>query len=80
MPSNGEILALDGRPALAVLTDELGDLFRHSGPRFAPNLWAAERRLGAGGEPMRMRRIVAVDVARGSLLAWTADGPEPSCA
>ena len=29
---NGEILALDGRPALAVMTEELGDLFRHSGP------------------------------------------------
>ena len=72
---DGEILALDGRPALAVLTDELGDLFRHSGRRFAPNLWAAERSsCGAGGETMRMRRIVAVDEARGSLLL---DGGRP---
>ena len=72
---NGEILALDGRSALAVLTDELGDLFRHSGRRFAPNLWAAERSsCGAGGETMRMRRIVAVDEARGSLLL---DGGRP---
>ena len=72
---DGEILALDGRSALAVLTDELGDLFRHSGRRFAPNLWAAERSsCGAGGETMRMRRIVAVDEARGSLLL---DGGRP---
>ena len=72
---DGEILALDGRPALAVLTDELGDLFRHSGRRFAPNLWAAERAsCGGGGETMRMRRVAAIDEARGSLLL---DGGRP---
>jgi small ligand-binding sensory domain FIST len=72
---DGEILTLDGRPALAVLTDEQGDLFRHSGRRFAPNLWAAERSSGVdGGDSMRMRRIVAVDEARGSLLL---DGGRP---
>lgn len=71
----GEILALDGRTALAVLTDELGDLFRHSGRRFAPNLWVAERSsCRNSGETMRMRRIVAVDEARGSLLL---DGGRP---
>ena len=64
----GEILALDGRPALAVLTEELGDLFRHAGERFAPNLWVADRSsCGEGLETLRMRRIVAVDQQRGSL-------------
>jgi len=64
---NGEILSLDGRPALAVMTEELGDLFRHSGRRFAPELWISERARGAAGGVMRMRRIVEVDDARGSL-------------
>src|SRR5215207_2934805 len=64
----GEILALDGRPALEVLTAELGDLFRHSGRRFAPNLWVADRSARAEGvEALRMRRIVGVDDERGSL-------------
>ena len=72
---DGEILALDGRPALAVLTDELGDLFRRAGDRFAPSLWAAERSsCGAGGETLRMRRIVAIDQQRGSLRV---DGGRP---
>jgi hypothetical protein len=72
---DGEVLALDGRPALAVLTEELGDLFRHSGRKFAPNLWAADRSsCGSGGEILRMRRIVAVDEPRGSLLL---DGGRP---
>ena len=71
----GEILALDGRPALAVLTEELGDLFRHAGERFAPNLWAADRSsCGRGLETLRMRRIVAVDQQRGSLRV---DGGRP---
>jgi small ligand-binding sensory domain FIST len=71
----GEILALDGRAALDVLTEELGDLFRHSGRRFAPQLWAAERVLdGGGGEAMRMRRIVRLDEARGALRL---DGGRP---
>ena len=64
---NGEILSLDGRPALMVMTEELGDLFRHSGRRFAPELWVSERAGGAAGGVMRMRRIVEVDEARGSL-------------
>ncbi len=72
---DGEILALDGRPALAVLTEELGDLYRHSARRFAPGLWAAERAIGgAGPETLRMRQIVAVDRQRGSLRI---DGGRP---
>ena len=64
----GEILALDGRPALTVMTDELGDLFRHSGARFAPVLWVAEpETCRDGDERMRMRRITRVDARRGSL-------------
>jgi small ligand-binding sensory domain FIST len=69
---DGEILRLDGRPALSVLGEELGDLFRHFGRRFASNLWAAER--SSGGETTRMRKIVAVDEARASLLL---DGGRP---
>ena len=65
---DGEILALDGRPALAVLTEELGDLFRRAGDRFAASLWVADRS-GAEDGPatLRMRQIVAVDRDRGSL-------------
>ena len=64
----GEILALDGRPALEILTAELGDLFRHSGRRFAPNLWVADRSSpGEGIETLRMRRIVGIDQGRGAL-------------
>lgn len=61
----GEILALDGRAALAVMSDELGDLYRHSGKKPAHSLWVAERSPGSGA--MRMRRVVHVDHARGSL-------------
>ena len=64
---DGEILTLDGRPALAVMTDELGDLFRHSGRRFAPELWVSERTGRPGQEVMRMRRIVEIDEPRGAL-------------
>jgi small ligand-binding sensory domain FIST len=72
---DGEILGLDGRPALAVLTDELGDLYRHSGRRFASNLWAADHSpCGTGAEALRMRQIVAVDRERGSLRL---DGGRP---
>lgn len=71
----GEILTLDGRPALEVLTAELGDLFRHSGRRFAPNLWVADRSAPAEGiELLRMRRIVEVDEERRSLRL---DGGRP---
>ncbi|MFO1049470.1 MAG: FIST C-terminal domain-containing protein [Geminicoccaceae bacterium] len=64
---DGEILSLDGRPALSVMTDELGDLFRHSGRRFAPELWVSERADGSAGPVLRMRRIIAVDEARGAM-------------
>ncbi|MGE3295268.1 MAG: FIST C-terminal domain-containing protein, partial [Geminicoccaceae bacterium] len=64
---DGEILALDGRPALAVMTDELGDLFRRSGRRFAPELWVSERAGSHGRENLRMRRIAEIDEARGAL-------------
>lgn len=64
---DGEILSLDGKPALSVMTDELGDLFRHSGRRFAPELWVSERADGAAGPVLRMRRIIAVDEARGAM-------------
>lgn len=63
---DGEILSLDGRPALSVMTDELGDLFRHSGRRFAPELWVSERADGSAGAVLRMRRIIAVDESRGA--------------
>lgn len=69
---NGEILRLDGRPALSVLGEELGDLFRHAGRRFTSSLWAAER--SRGGEATRMRKIVSVDEERASLLL---DGGRP---
>ena len=64
----GEILALDGRPALDVMADELGDLFRHAGPavRAATCGWPSARRCGEACEAMRMRRIAAVDRARGA--------------
>lgn len=63
-----DILALDGRPALEVMAEELGDLFRHAGRRFAPKLWLAERSVGAGrAEGYRMRRVAAVDPASGAL-------------
>ena len=62
----GEILALDGRPALEVMTEELGDLFRHSGRRFAPEPLGrrSARALRRGVEALRMRRIVDVDDRR----------------
>jgi small ligand-binding sensory domain FIST len=64
----GDILALDGRPAFQVMSDELGDLFRHAGDRFAPSLWLAERSAASGGaEALRMRRITATDRACGAL-------------
>jgi hypothetical protein len=69
---DGEILRLDGRPALAVLGEELGDLFRYAGRRFTANLWAAER--SSEGEAMRMRKIVSVDEERASLQI---DGGRP---
>lgn len=58
------ILALDGRPALDVLTEELGDLFRHAGAAAAAGLWLAEPE-AAGG--LRMRRITALDRPSGAL-------------
>ena len=77
----GEILALDGRPALEVLTDELGDLYRHSGRRFAPNLWVADRSApGEGVETLRMRRIVGLDDPARLPAAWTAAAQGPWCA
>jgi hypothetical protein len=74
----GEILALDGRPALQVMGDELGDLFRHAAERFAPDLWLAERSASpAGVEALRMRRVAAVDRERGALrLEGGRLGPE----
>jgi small ligand-binding sensory domain FIST len=63
-----QILALDGRPALDVLEEELGDLFRHAGERFASSLWLAEPEPGQGGDlGLRMRRIAALDRRRGTL-------------
>jgi small ligand-binding sensory domain FIST len=65
---DGEIFTLDDRPAVAVLADEVGELFRRSGRRFADNIWVAERsQASRAGTMMRMRRIVGVDEARGSL-------------
>jgi small ligand-binding sensory domain FIST len=67
------ILGLDGRPALEVMTDELGDLYRRAGGRFAPNLWLAEAnkaddatRAGGEGAP-RVRRVTVADAGRGAL-------------
>jgi small ligand-binding sensory domain FIST len=60
------ILALDGRPALEVLGEEMGDLFRHGGPRYASALWLAEPD-PATGEDLRMRRITGLDRGRGAL-------------
>jgi small ligand-binding sensory domain FIST len=60
------ILALDGRPALEVMTEELGDLFRRAGDRFAPSLWLAEGEEGEGGTP-RVRRVTIADRERGAL-------------
>lgn len=63
-----DVLALDGRPALEVMTDEMGDLFRHAGGRFAGNLWLAEPSGPAGArEALRMRWITGIDVGRGAL-------------
>jgi small ligand-binding sensory domain FIST len=64
---DGEILTLDGRPALAVMTDELGDLFRRSGRRFASELWLSEQAGDQARGNMRMRRIAEIDEARGAL-------------
>jgi small ligand-binding sensory domain FIST len=60
------ILALDGRPALEVMGEEMGDLFRHVGPRHAGSLWLAEPDPTAG-EDLRMRRITGLDRDRGAL-------------
>ncbi|MEK0082194.1 FIST N-terminal domain-containing protein [Geminicoccaceae bacterium SYSU G07066] len=60
------ILALDGRPALDVLTDELGDLFRRAGAQAAPGLWLAEPGPGEEDE-YRMRRITDLDRSSGAL-------------
>lgn len=71
-----DILALDGRPALDVMAEELGDLYRHAGRRFAEKLWLAERSVGAGGmEGYRMRRVAAADPASGALRV---EGGRPS--
>jgi small ligand-binding sensory domain FIST len=63
------ILGLDGRPALEVMTEELGDLYRRAGERFAPNLWLAEAdgatRAGEGAP--RVRRVTVADAGRGAL-------------
>lgn len=64
---DGEILTLDGRAALSVMTEELGDLFRRSGRRFAPELWVSERLRNRQLEIMRMRRIAEIDEASGAL-------------
>ena len=81
VPSDGEILALDGRPALAVMADELGDLFRHSGRRFAPKLWLAERSAGAGRvEGYADAPSWPRSTRRAAPCAWRAAGPGPSCA
>lgn len=68
------ILGLDGRPALEVMTEELGDLFRHAGRRAARQLWLADAGApatgaasAAGDAPLRVRRVVAADAARGAL-------------
>ncbi|MFO1073713.1 MAG: FIST N-terminal domain-containing protein [Geminicoccaceae bacterium] len=70
------ILTLDGRPALAVMTEELGELFRHGGSRAARQLWLAD---GVASEtvPWRVRRISAVDEDSGSLRVdgGRLDGP-----
>lgn len=70
------LLALDGRPALAVMEDELGDLFRHAGERFAPSLWLAEDS-NADGAPPRLRRVTVADRGRGALRVegGRAEGP-----
>lgn len=62
----GEVLALDGRPALDVVGDELGDLFRHAGTRGHRQVWLAEPAQAADGG-QRTRPVVAIDPARGSL-------------
>jgi small ligand-binding sensory domain FIST len=69
------ILGLDGRPALEVMTDELGDLYRRAGVRFAPNLWLAEA--GAGERAPRVRRVTVADAGRGALRVegGRLDGP-----
>jgi small ligand-binding sensory domain FIST len=62
------ILALDGRPALDVMAEELGDLFRRNGRRSAPTLWVAEPRATAScREELRMRRITDIDWRQGML-------------
>lgn len=62
----GVILALDGRPAFEVMADELGDLFRHAGPRFARSLWLAEVDRAADAAP-RVRRVTVADPVLGAL-------------
>jgi small ligand-binding sensory domain FIST len=59
------ILALDGRPALEVLTEELGDLFRVAGERFAPSLWLADEALAS--DVPQVRRVTVADPVRGAL-------------
>lgn len=63
-----DVLALDGRPALEVMADEMGDLFRRAGGRFAGNLWLAEPSGSAPAlEALRMRWIAGIDADRGAL-------------
>jgi hypothetical protein len=68
------ILALDGRPALDVMGEEMGELFRHAGKRHAGALWLAEPDPTAC-ENLRMRRITALDRMRGTL---TVSGGRPA--
>lgn len=70
------VLALDGRPALAVMEDELGDLFRHAGERFARTLWLAHGD-ASDGDASRLQRVTVADRARGALRVegGRLDGP-----
>ena len=73
------VLALDGRPALEVMAEELGDLFRRAGERFARRLWLGEAAPeGSPDGPWRARRVTVADAAQGSLRVvdgGRVDGP-----
>lgn len=70
------ILALDGRPALEVMAEELGELYRHGGSRAARQLWLADGATSATASG-RLRRVTVADGASGSLRVdgGRVDGP-----
>lgn len=59
------VLALDGRPALEVMGEEMGELFRRGGERAVRGLWLGE--VGPDGGSLRARRAGIADAASGSL-------------